>query len=594
MMYVLNPGGILLSFVGLGELLFVIVLWRKKGEYGARALAVFALLFVLGDFSYALQTMAQQDHLRIFWMYIWFVLAAWMPLVEIHLAREYFSLRLKVMGVVYFVFIGISLLFTLLIGLDRYHGFFIPEVLFSEGTLFSRMLYTGGPVLKLLHLYRLIGAAVFLFASFSTRIRERNLYRSRALLFSFMIIIPLLGVFFSSIHSDGYRINPFPFAYILSMFFPQFLYLRGQLFGSVPPDTDLVMDSLLDGVLILGRDDVILDYNARLEEFIPSLRREIVGYPMNEVRESLGFLKDVDVSAVREKEKTITVGQEAGEIRSYELRRLFPSGTSAHSLSALSIRDVSEFQQMNAELEATYADIAEADRLKTMVISIISEYEHTPLAMLKNLSQLLCSHSVYQDPALVKKVFEEIDRLIDRHELLIGNLLPLDIMHRSKGAYSAHVIDLASVLSSLMDPVNRYVMQKGVKFVRSDDEDLLILANRDLLSSALHNVIENAVKYSPSGTEVKVIQQVSDEKVSIIVEDEGFGIDDDALAAFVKGKWGITKMGTAGESGPGIALYASKKFLEWMGGEMMVERKEGVGTRVSVIVRRAFPRMKGE
>ncbi len=592
-MYSVNLAALILFAVIAGESLFILLLIRKKAEHGALALAFFALLFILSDLSYAMENMALTDSLRTLWFTLFFVISSWMPVAELHLVNRYFNLRMKTTGAPYLAFIGLSILFSALILLQRYHGYFVDPLLFRSDSLFVLEYYRGGVVLKLLYLYRLAGASFFLFVCYSTMIKEKKLYKTRALLLSFMVVIPMTAIFFSSLQSNIYRLNVFPFVYLLGMLFPQYLYAKGVLFGPVPPDTDLIMESLSDGVLILGHDDIILDYNSKLSEFCPDLNRSIIGRGMEEAGRSVHLIQALNTLSLSDKGELLSFSGCAQGERVYEVRRLVQTGSNLQHISALVVRDVTALRKMRAELEATYEDIAEADRLKTMVLSVISRYERAPLAMLKGLNQLMCSPRVHKDPEQIAQVYDEIDRLIDRNEILIANLLPLDIMHRSKGAYSVSAVDCSEIISSLSVPLKRLAFKKRVRLQINVDDDVLVLANRDLLRNALHNIAENAIRFSPPGAVVSVRQTIGDADVSIVVNDEGVGIDADSVTFFENGQWGNSRMGTSGESGPGIGLYATKKFMQWIGGSIHVEKKADRGTQAVLVVRRAFPRQSG-
>ena len=79
----------------------------------------------------------------------------------------------------------------------------------------------------------------------------------------------------------------------------------------------------------------------------------------------------------------------------------------------------------------------------------------------------------------------------------------------------------------LLDPV---AAQRGIRLVRRFDAGLPpLVADPDLLSRAVENLVSNAIKYSPTGTEVSVSATSGDAAVMIAVADQGYGISDQDL-----------------------------------------------------------------
>ena len=79
---------------------------------------------------------------------------------------------------------------------------------------------------------------------------------------------------------------------------------------------------------------------------------------------------------------------------------------------------------------------------------------------------------------------------------------------------------------------------------------------------------------------------VGKKEVELVIENQGVSIHSDVLTAYQQGRWGVTKRGTAGETGPGIGLFASRRFMEIQEGSMQVQQREGGGTRVVLRLRR--------
>lgn len=93
------------------------------------------------------------------------------------------------------------------------------------------------------------------------------------------------------------------------------------------------------------------------------------------------------------------------------------------------------------------------------------------------------------------------------------------------------------------------------------------------------NLITNAIRYSPDGTEVKVEVGTEDRFTYISVSDEGTGVDvDDHERVFAK----FERLGCTGDGGSGLGLYISRRLARAMGGDLTVEDAKGGGAKFTL------------
>ncbi len=583
-------GTFILALFVLTELVFISLLMKHRDEQGAKALILFLSLFILYDIAYAVEGAVSGTGVKQASFLIRYLVIAWMPFAELHVVNTYFNLRIGKRGLAYVLFLSISILFSVIILTNHLHFQFVSHLEFATGCWFSLNSFRSGMFLIALNFFRLAAGVIYLYFCFSIMYRERSIYRRRGLFMSFAVIIPLIAVFLAALNRDPYRFQYFPVAYFAGMIFPKYLYFTGTLFGPVPADNTAVMASLPDGVMILNRYDVLIDYNRKAAEYIPELRESFIGIHVDEIAEQSRFLARLKALTLDEEGSEVKGDSLSGETRWFEVRRVRQESVYHKDMSAIIIRDISPEIEMRERLHHAFSNQMEADMLKMMVIRVVSRNMHAPLMGLKSLRQLICSPMVSTYPQIWPRIEEEVDTLIESNDLLISNLLALNIMHDQDRAYPQVAIDLDSIMMSIYPPVNRIARKKGVVY-SIDSEDILILGHPDLLKLVLRNVLENAVKYSYPGMHVSVSFQVNKSSLRIQVENDGVSIDSDTIRSHLDGLWGVTRMGTSGESGPGVGLYASRKFVERMTGSMSIQAKEEGGTRVVISLQRAFPNL---
>jgi signal transduction histidine kinase len=98
----------------------------------------------------------------------------------------------------------------------------------------------------------------------------------------------------------------------------------------------------------------------------------------------------------------------------------------------------------------------------------------------------------------------------------------------------------------------------------------------------LNNFLDNAVKYSPAGTQIEVtITREREGYVTTCVEDQGIGISPEHQVKIFERFYRIDGSDAQRVYGHGLGLYVAKRLVEGMGGQIWVESEPGVGTRVA-------------
>ncbi|OGO03813.1 MAG: hypothetical protein A2Y60_00900 [Chloroflexi bacterium RBG_13_54_9] len=94
----------------------------------------------------------------------------------------------------------------------------------------------------------------------------------------------------------------------------------------------------------------------------------------------------------------------------------------------------------------------------------------------------------------------------------------------------------------------------------------------------MHNLLENAVKYSPNGGEIRVSARVEGDHILISVSDQGFGISPHEQAKLFEPFWRLEEHRQSGIRGAGLGLLVCRRLVEAHGGRIWVESEPGKGS----------------
>src|SRR5207302_1576703 len=107
------------------------------------------------------------------------------------------------------------------------------------------------------------------------------------------------------------------------------------------------------------------------------------------------------------------------------------------------------------------------------------------------------------------------------------------------------------------------------------------------LRQVVVNLVENAIKYSPSGGRIEVRLIDGPDELRIEVRDEGLGIPPSAQGRIFEKFYRLDAEMTRGVGGSGLGLYISREIVEQMGGSRLVRSTRGVGSTFSVTLARS-------
>ncbi len=577
-MYTLTPEAVILFCMILIESVFIALLLNSRTSRGASELALFILVISLHNLVYAFETMAVAYENKIFWDTLQYIIIAWYPLILLHFANRYFNLRLEKVSILYLLCIGMSSMLTLVIMTIPFHDLFITEVSYPQG-FFSVNRYTPHLFLTIFNAYGLFGGLLYIYFSFYMMVTEKGIYRIRGFYMMMMILIPLSAVLIYLLMKDYITFYIAPFAYLAGTLFPMYLYGRGKLFGPVPVESTYLLESLIDGVMILDRNGVILDFNRTSKEFFPQLSEELIGLTLSEASVScppLVSIRELWDSSSLDTGEVISFERHDGAPGFCEVHRSYDENV-RHRLhaSVLTIRDVSDLRSMAAELNIRVKHLEEDNRLKSLLIEVISHDIRSPLVLMKGLRHLMTSGVAKDNPALWKRGGEDLDSLIDRADALIGNMLALSDTFHELDIFPLQRVSLSQIVSDHLAIILRMAAKKEVLLTLDISKDIYVTANPSLLKSVIRNITENAVKYSPEGGTIRLKAALEDDIVRLDIENQGDPIPGEVIAAVQDRRWGVVTMGSAGEKGPGIGLYASQMFMKKMGGDLYLSGRRG-------------------
>ncbi|MFS8202411.1 ATP-binding protein [Streptomyces sp. CWNU-52B] len=255
-------------------------------------------------------------------------------------------------------------------------------------------------------------------------------------------------------------------------------------------------------------------------------------------------------------------------------------------LAAFAAQAVVVLDRKRLQEEADQArTLAEGNRIRTALLAAVSHDLRTPLAAIKAAVTSLRSDDVAWSEEDEAELLEGIEAGADRLDHLVGNLLDMSRLQTGTVTPLIREIDLDEVVPMALGGVPEHSVELEIP------ETLpMVAVDPGLLERSVANIVENAVKYSPTGERVLVAASALGDRVELRVVDRGRGVPDEAkdriFAPFQR--YGDAPRG----AGVGLGLAVARGFAESMGGTLNAEDTPGGGLTM-VLTLRAGPSRPG-
>ena len=220
-------------------------------------------------------------------------------------------------------------------------------------------------------------------------------------------------------------------------------------------------------------------------------------------------------------------------------------------------------------------------QLKSDFVSTVSHEFRSPLAGIHQLGEMLRDGRV-KDERRRQEYYEMIVSESRRLRRLVENLLDFSRMEEGRKQYHSELLETAPWLRRVVEDFQAEVAQTGYTVAASiPDEMPAIQGDRDALATAVHNLLDNAVKYSPDSRTVRLEAAANGQVLSIAVRDHGAGIrEEDRRHIFEKFYRGGELAQQVKGAGLGLALV--KHIVTAHGGTVDFQSKHGEGSTFAV------------
>lgn len=249
------------------------------------------------------------------------------------------------------------------------------------------------------------------------------------------------------------------------------------------------------------------------------------------------------------------------------------------------IKLVSELEETKEHLSQSLAKEKELGQLKSRFVSMASHEFRTPLSSVQLSATLIDKYALKRDLSSIQKHVKKIKGSVELLTNILNDFLSLERLETGQTLASVEEINLVRFSEEIIEEMRPITKQnQSIVYQHTGNTDAVNL-DRNLLKSAIINLISNAIKYSGENTFIEFNTELSENTCMIEVKDNGIGIPIEEQKHLLEPFFRANNTGKI--PGTGLGLNIVKRYVSLMKGDISWISKENEGTTFTLTFKQA-------
>ncbi|MDQ1582174.1 MAG: two-component system, OmpR family, sensor histidine kinase SenX3 [Microbacteriaceae bacterium] len=228
-------------------------------------------------------------------------------------------------------------------------------------------------------------------------------------------------------------------------------------------------------------------------------------------------------------------------------------------------------------------DHTESYRLENVRRDFVANISHelkTPIGAVSLLAEALDTASA--DPAQVRRFAKRLSEESARLARITQDIIELSRLQAADALTHAELVRVDQVVTAAIDQNRVAADSKGIQLATRGDKYAEVYGDSTLLIVAVHNLISNAIQYSPNGSRVGIGVRTTDGVVEIAITDQGEGIPEEDINRIFERFFRVDQARSRHTGGTGLGLAIVKHAVQNHGGDIRVWSQPGHGSTFTI------------
>lgn len=241
-------------------------------------------------------------------------------------------------------------------------------------------------------------------------------------------------------------------------------------------------------------------------------------------------------------------------------------------------------EQKNSEIEKQKEALDESNIAKDRFFSILAHDLRSPFQATLGLSEVLAEDSDDLSKHDIRDYSREINRALRSQFRQLESVLTWSRLQLNRFEIRKEALDIGQMIEDSVEVLSRNAETKKVGILIENSIEQKVITDGQILTTVLHNLLGNAIKFSPENTTVTIRAAVEGDNLNLSVSDQGVGMTPDRVEKLFNLGANITTKGTANEKGTGLGLILCNEMVQKLDGSITVSSKVGMGSEFVVMV----------
>jgi two-component system sensor histidine kinase SenX3 len=226
------------------------------------------------------------------------------------------------------------------------------------------------------------------------------------------------------------------------------------------------------------------------------------------------------------------------------------------------------------------SEMRRLDAIRRDFVANISHELKTPIGALSILSEAVLGAS--DDPEAITRFANRMQSEASRLSDLVQEIINLSRLQDDDPLKRAQLFSISETIKEAIDQSRLNADSRKVEIVYNNNDAAIVNGDRDQVKMAIHNLIENAINYSPDATRVAIAVTEADGICEISVSDQGIGIPEKDLERIFERFYRVDAARSRITGGTGLGLSIVKHVVTNHGGDISVWSVEGAGSTFTI------------
>ncbi len=249
--------------------------------------------------------------------------------------------------------------------------------------------------------------------------------------------------------------------------------------------------------------------------------------------------------------------------------------------------------KMNKALNKSQDELIASNKTKDKFFALIAHDLRGPITSMQGIGRMLAYYHKKGDMARINQLIEQVDQSASSVNHLLDNLLKWALSQTDGLNYQPTKFELGQLIEEIKIVYEEALKAKQIELRIGNVEEIIVEADRNMVSSVIRNLLSNAIKFSPFSGQISVsVEEIADVAV-VSVADSGQGMPQQTIDKILTDRPVNSTQGTLNEKGTGLGLLLCREFTKKHQSDLLINSSSS-GTTISFQLKLVHQPQKAE